>query len=482
MVKKSSSKEFIFWSLSKLSQAIKNKEISPVDVTQALLERIDNIDGHINSFITILHDEALREAKQAEEEIMSGQIKSPLHGIPIGLKDIIFTKGIKTTMGSEIYQDYVPKHNATVVDKLKEAGSIIIGKLNTHQFAYGPTGDRSYFGPVRNPNNLSKMSGGSSSGSAAAVSADLCYGALGTDTSGSIRIPASFCGIVGMKPTSGRVSKYGVFPMSWILDHVGPMTKSVEDNALVLNALIGNDPKDPYSVFKDKEDFTRYLHKGITGTVIGIPSTFYFEQLESEVQQEINKALTIFKELGATIREIDIPDLTKITEAQHVILKSDAYAVHESRLREYPEQWDIEVKERLFTGAEPKAYEYALALQKRHWAINEYNKVFKEVDIIAGPTVAILPPDIEQRELDIDGYKGQHIRWPMIKLTGHANMTGFPSLSLPCAFSSSGLPIGLQLTSKAFDEANLYRFGYAFEEANGYDHLKVSFKKQWFHQ
>lgn len=451
-------------SLAKLSKLIEGKQVSPVEVTEKLLDRIDEVDKDVNAYITVLHEDALKGAVKAEKEIMAGRYRGPLHGVPLGLKDLIYTKGVRTTMGSEIYKDHVPTYDATVTRKLKEAGAILIGKHNTHQFAYGPTGDRSYFGPVKNPHDQTKMSGGSSSGSAAAVARNLCYGALGSDTSGSIRIPASFCGTVGMKPTFGRVSKYGVFPVSWTLDHVGPITKNVEDNAILLNALIGYDSKDPYSVQKEEEDFTRYLQDGIEGTVIGIPSTYYFENLDPVVQRKVLQALKTFEQLGATVREIDIPDLQKMTEAQHIILKSEAYAVHEKRLQEFPDKWDDEVKERLFTGVEPKAYEYALALQTKHYAQSEFQKVFSEVDVVVAPSVAIPPPDLNQRQLNDIGFEGEHIRWPIIKLTGHANFAGFPSLSIPCGMTDTGLPIGLQLMGQSFDEANLYRMAHTFIE------------------
>jgi aspartyl-tRNA(Asn)/glutamyl-tRNA(Gln) amidotransferase subunit A len=458
--------EFLFWSLEELSNALKEKQISPVEVTQQLIDRIESVDKNINSYITVAHEKALASANQAEKEILTGDIKGPLHGVPVGLKDLIYTKEIKTTMGSEIYQDFLPDYNATVTDKLEEAGAIIIGKLNTHQFAYGPTGDRSYYGAVKNPHDPSKITGGSSSGSGAAVAAFLCYGALGTDTGGSIRIPASMCGIVGMKPTFGRVSKYGVFPLSQTLDHIGPMTRTVKDNAILLHAIAGYDKNDQYSVHEDKEDFTRELDKGLKDTVIGIPTSFYFEKLEQDVKKQIQDAITVFQRLGAKVVEVDLPNLEQISLALHTILRCDAYSVHAQRLQEYPIQWDHEVKERLLLGAETKGYEYAKALEYRHIAINAYKEVLNKVDVILAPTVPILPTNLDQRKIDLPGYEGQHVRTPITRLTGPTNLNGFPSLSVPCGFSKSGLPIGMQLIGKPLDEAKLYRFGYAFEQEN----------------
>ncbi|KQU25878.1 glutamyl-tRNA amidotransferase [Bacillus sp. Leaf13] len=455
--------EILQWDLFKLSNAIYNKQISPVEVTGHIIERISQVNPKINAYITVLADQAIKDAKQAEQEITLGNWRGPLHGIPIGVKDMIYTKNIKTTMGSQLFKNFLPDYNATVVEKLKRTGAIIIGKQNTHEFAYGPTGDRSYFGPVRNPYDLSKMTGGSSSGSAAAVASALCYGALGTDTGGSVRIPSSICGIVGMKPTFGRVSKYGLYPTSWTLDHIGPMTRCVKDNAILLNVLSGYDSQDYYSIKTTQEDFTRLLNKGIKGSVIGIPSSFFFERVELEVKNQVLQAIEVFKSLGAEVRPVNIPQIQKISLAHQMIVKCEAYTIHESPLVNSPELYDTEVKERLLSGSIPKALEYVKALQMKQVAIHEFNQVLEEVDVILFPTVSVLPPDIEQREVTIEGYP-EHVRSAINRLNGPTNLNGFPSLQIPCGFSSSGMPIGLQLIGKQLDEANLYRFAHSFEQ------------------
>src|SRR5215212_5094609 len=242
-------------SVVELGAAFRGRRLSPVEVVGTLLERIENVDEKLNAFITVLSEKALEEAARAEKELLAGEYRGPLHGVPIGLKDLIYTKGVRTTMGSAFFEDHIPDDNATVVSKLEEGGAIIIGKTNTHEFAYGPTGDRSYFGPTRNPHDPSRISGGSSGGSGAAVAAGLCYAALGSDTAASVRVPAALCGTVGMKPTFGRVSKNGVFPLAWTLDHVGPLARTVEDNALLLNVLAGYDAQDPHSAYRPVEDF-----------------------------------------------------------------------------------------------------------------------------------------------------------------------------------------------------------------------------------
>jgi aspartyl-tRNA(Asn)/glutamyl-tRNA(Gln) amidotransferase subunit A len=412
-------------------------------------------------------------AKKSEQQLMAGTIQGPLHGVPVGLKDLIYTKGKRTTMGSEIYKDFIPSFDAAVVEKLERAGAIIIGKLNTHQFAYGPTGDRSHFGPARNPHNINRITGGSSGGSGAAVSAGLCYGALGTDTGGSIRIPASCCGIVGMKPTFGRISKYGVFPLSWTLDHVGPMTRTVRDNAIMLNVLAGYDERDPYSAQCEDEDFTRLLQQSIKGSVIGIPRNFYFEGIDWEVETRVREAVSVFQGLGAEIHEVDIERIYDASQAHLVTLRSEAYSIHKERLKSYPNQWDEQVKERLLSGENTKAHEYVQAQQEKWQSIQAFNRVLDKVDVLLAPTLPILPTEVFQAEVEINGTT-QPIRFTINRLTGPTNLNGFPSLSIPCGFSSTGLPISFQLIGKRWSESTLYQFGYSFEAASQIPTLKFN--------
>jgi aspartyl-tRNA(Asn)/glutamyl-tRNA(Gln) amidotransferase subunit A len=460
-VSKEISGNFLDWDLVTLSDAIRNKQISPVEVTRKMLERIAAENDQLNAYITVTDNEALAQAAQAEKEINAGNMKGYLHGIPIALKDLIYTKDITTTMGSEIYSEYIPDYDAAAVEKLKEAGAVIIGKLNTHQFAYGATGDRSFFGPVRNPYDTSKVSGGSSSGSGAAVAASLCYASLGTDTGGSIRIPSSFGGIVGMRPTFGLVSTYGVFPLCKTLDTIGPMTKTVKDNAVLLSLLAGFDERDLHSIQKDPEDFTRYLDKGVEGTVIGVPPSNFFDHVNEEITRDVHQAIETFRSLGAEIRTVEIPDLEQTLAAFRVTLKSEAYSGHVERLQEYPaSQWDEEVRERLLTGSTITAHEYIQAQQVKQWAIREYNKMFSEVDVLVIPALPILPFDINQREIKINDSM-EPVSLQLNRFTGSISLIGFPSLTVPCGMSSAGLPIGLQLVGKPFDEANLYRFGSA---------------------
>lgn len=452
--------------ITTLSKKIRSKEVSPKEIVAQLVARIEAVNPVLNAYITVAAEEAFEQAKQAEAEIMSGQYRGPLHGVPIGLKDLIYTKGIKTTMGSELFKDFIPDSDATVVQKLKRAGAIIIGKLNTHEFAYGSTGDVSYFGPVRNPYDTSKMTGGSSSGSGAAVASALCFGALGTDTGGSIRIPSSACGIVGMKPTFGRVSKHGAYPLGFTLDHIGPMTRTVRDNAELLGILAGHDPEDPHSVQQAGEDYTRDLGESIRGKVVGIPSTFYFDLIDEEIRSKMEEAIGLLRAMGAEIRTVELPVLSEVSWAQLKTIQSEAYAVHEAHVGSSAEKYHPEVLERLQASAEAKGYEYVKAQDIRRRAQESFRRAFEQVDVMVAPTLPILPPDIGQREIQIQG-QSEPVRAALLRLTGPTNLTGLPSLSIPCGFSKTGLPIGIQFIGRPFDEAVLYQFGAAFEKEIG---------------
>jgi aspartyl-tRNA(Asn)/glutamyl-tRNA(Gln) amidotransferase subunit A len=454
-------------SLAGLFRELLARRLSPVEVVRALLGRIEA--DETNSFITVTAERALEEASLAEREILAGRHRGPLHGVPVALKDIIYTRGVRTTMGSARYAGHVPDHSATVARKLEEAGSVLIGKTNTHELAYGPTGDRSYFGPTLNPHDARRITGGSSGGSGAAVAAMLCYGALGSDTGGSIRIPAALCGIVGMKPTFGRVSKRGVFPLCWNLDHVGPITRTVEDNALMLDVLASYDQEDLYSVDWPAEDFTRDLRRGLHGASIGLPRSFYFDHVDEEVGARVLDAVEVFRSLGARVREVEIPNLIDTLQAQRLILGAEAYAVHEESLENESETFDVEVGERLMEGARPRAYRYAKARRRGVLATDEFDHALHGVDALLTPTLPITATDIGQREVSIGDYE-ESVRSALTRFTGPTNLTGHPSLSIPCGNTATGLPVGLQLIGRHFDEATLYRFGHAYEEAMVQDH------------
>lgn len=449
------------WSISELSEVIKRKQISPVEITKKTLEAIVIKDNSLNSYITVLEDEALAQAKKAEKMIMEGESNSPLCGIPIGLKDLIYTKNVRTTAGSAIYKDFYPEFDGEVVTRLKNSGAVIIGKLNMHEFAYGITGDRSYYGSVTNPYDSLKIAGGSSSGSGAAVAAGLAFGSIGSDTGGSIRIPASCCGIVGMKPTFGRVSRHGTMTLSWTLDHLGPMTRTVKDNAIILSEIAGYDERDSYSVNYQKEDFTSEIGKEIEGFKIGIPTSYYLEIIQPEVKAIYNKMIEKLKVLGATIEYIDLPYMNELQRAQSFILTSEAYGVLESELQDRPEKILEEVRGRITSGKGMKVSDYIRALEVKHKGNNMFQKALKNVDVIMTPTLPILPTDIDQREIEVDGNKMSTA--VINRLTGPTNTIGFPSISVPGGFSTDGLPVGIQFIGKPFSEKYLYQVAYQVE-------------------
>ena len=450
--------------LADLGRALKEGEASPVEVTEAVLGRIEERDGELNSFVTVAPERAMEAAGRADREIRAGRYRGALHGVPLGVKDLISTAGVRTTMGSAFFEDHVPDLDAKVVRKLEGSGAIVVGKTNTHEFAYGTTGDRSRFGPVGNPHDPFRISGGSSSGSAAAAAAGLVYGALGTDTGGSIRIPAALCGAVGMKSTFGRVSKRGVFPLAWTLDHVGPITRTVGDNAILFNTLAGHDPDDPYSARRDPEDFARDLGRGIGGGVVGSPSGFYFERLDEEVAERVGEAIEVFRGLGAEVRPVEVPLLREALDAQRLVLAAEAYAVHAERLRTEPEKFDEEVRERVAAGEALRAHEYAEAQRTKLSSLRAFDRVLEGVDVLLTPTVPIPATEIGQRKVTIAG-REEPIRASLNRLTGPTNLNGLPSLSVPCGRTASGLPVGLQLVGRLFGEATLYRYGHAFEGA-----------------
>ena len=432
------------------SNRIKEKQLSPIDLVESTIERIESINPKINAYITVKDKEALlKEARKCESEISKGYYKGPLHGIPISIKDMLFTKNLKSTMGSEVYKNYVPTIDAYVVQLLKKAGAIIIGKVNTHELAYGPTGDESYYGPVRNPHNLNKVSGGSSSGSAASVATFTSFGSIGTDTGGSIRIPASFCGVVGMKPTYGKVSKDGVYSLAWNLDHVGPITRTVRDNILMYNSIV------------ESEEILIYdYEKDFKGLRIGIPLEYFYEHLDEDVKNSLDNVLKLLIANKASIEIIELPSLNEITEHQKTILRTEAYANNRENFERYPSLFGKEVSERLLTGIDIKGYEYALALRRQPKLIKQINKLFETVDVLITPTVPILPPGIKERRLLND--EG-HIRWTILKNTSPFNYLGLPAISIPCGQSQTGMPIGLQIISRSNNEKVIYEVALAIE-------------------
>ena len=449
-----------YLTITEAAAGLRRKDFSPVDLTNACLQRIEAIDGKLHSFLTRTGDLALKQAKQAEKELSSGEDRGPLHGIPIALKDLYATKGIRTTCHSAVLQDWLPDIDAAAVTKLQEAGTILLGKLGMHEFAFGGPSLDAPFPAVRNPWNTAHIPGGSSSGSGAAVAAGLCYGALGSDTGGSIRTPSAHCGIVGIKATYGRVSRQGVVPLSWSLDHAGPMARSVEDAALLLQVIAGYDAKDPASAELPVPDFRAPLTAGIKGLRIGVPRANWFDEnkgTDPQTETVFHHALRTMEALGANIVEIDGRPFSLARMANQTILTAEAYAYHEKRFQADPMQFGTSVRRRMLEGAFLSAADYITALRARTVLNEKIRANFSQVDALATPTVA-RPPEA----FDALDPNEQNLR---PSFTNPFNLTGLPAISLPCGFTPDGLPVGLQIIAKAFHETTCFRIGYAYEQA-----------------
>lgn len=449
-------------SIGELAPLLQSKEVSPVELTEAVLQNVEKYDGDVNSYIQIQADGARAAAKAAENEIAGGNYRGPLHGIPMALKDIMYFKGETATMGSGIHKDFVPDFDATVVSKLKKAGVVFTGKLNMHEYAWGATTTNPHFGACRNPWDLSKIPGGSSGGSGAAVSANMAIASLGTDTGGSIRIPAASCGIIGLKPTHGRISKFGCFPLAWSLDHIGPMTKTVYDAALLLETLTGYDPRDPTSVDKPSRSYSTGLSGDVKGKVIGINEEYFFRNVDKRVDEAVRNAISELEKMGARIEPVKIPSLSMAEYAELVTITSEASAVHHANLEKHPDMFGEDTRFLLEFGELVTAVDYLQAQQIRRKLSNEFAQVFGQVDVLISPTLPFLPPPIGDSTVDINGQSLSFLD-EVIRFTGPGNLTGLPALSIPCGVRD-GLPIGLQIMGPAFQEEKVLDVAFALEK------------------
>ncbi len=453
-----------YLTIGEASELIRRQELSPVELTRACLDRIDATDGQLHSFITLLADEALDAARNAEAEILSGTYKGRMHGIPFALKDLYDTAGVRTTSGSRVDFDRVPSEDATTTARLKGAGGILLGKLAMHEFALGGPDFTTPFEPARNPWNLAHVTGGSSSGSASAVASGQCMGALGSCTGGSIRGPASLTGIVGLKATYGRVSRFGVVTLSWSQDHAGPMTWTVEDTAYMLQAIAGHDPKDPTSSHAPVPDYELSLREDIRGLKIGVPRHFFFDphpDINSEVVAKVEQGLSVLDELGATIQEVSVPSLEHVRAANSIIMLSEAFAFHEKNLKNRPNDFGEMVRARFRIGGLFSASDYLQAQRARQSVKQEFAEVLRQVDVVVTPTMT-------QPAAAFEGYDATStVRGR--SFTAPFNVTGLPAISVPCGFTEGGLPIGMQIAGKPFDEPTVLRAAYTYQQsANWY--------------
>ncbi|HEY6970594.1 MAG TPA: amidase [Candidatus Angelobacter sp.] len=444
-------------SLDEASQLVRNKKVSPVELTQACLARIERLNPRLNAFITVTAESGLAEAHAAEADIQHGRWRGPLHGIPIALKDLFDTAGVRTTAASGLFKDRVPAEDAEVVRRLKASGAVLLGKLNMHEFAYGGSSVISYFGPVRNPWALDHIAGGSSAGSAAAMAAELCYGALGSDTGGSIRQPSAYCGTAGIKPTYGRVSTRGVIPLSWLYDHVGPMTRTVTDAARMLQVLAGYDPEDTNSTETAVPDYSAAMHEK-KPVRVGVPRKVFYESLHPEIESAMNAALAVTAKLAVSQQEVEIPASNDTT-----ILRAEAYAYHFENIKKSPELYQPETLRRIRSAEDVNMVTYVQARRQVDQFRRAIHKTFETVDLLITPTTPVPPFIIAELLADVDNLRTREIL--SLRNTRPFNILGLPTISVPCGFTSAGLPIGMQITGPPWAEGAVLRLAYAYEQA-----------------
>ncbi len=453
-------------SIDELAPRIRSGELSPVELTQASLDRIERLEPQLNAFLEVFTEGALAQAREAEAEIRSGSYKGPLHGITIALKDLIDVEGTVTTGGSTVLKDNMATSDATVTRLLKEAGSIIIGKAALVEFAMGATGVNPHYGPSHNPWNIDRICCGSSMGSAAAVAGGLSVGALGSDTGGSIRMPAAVTGIAGLKPTYGRISRAGVLDLSWSCDHVGPMTRTVADCAHMMNVLAGYDPADPASSQQPVPDFTSELERGFKGLRVGVPKEFFFDDVDPEIEAAVRAGIDLMEREGASVEEVSMPWVALGRTINSGLLVAEAAAVHRSVIQTRAAELSPAIRARLESAIIVPAVDYIDTQRARRKFIEQMDDAMSDLDVLITPSVPIQTPTIAEctpppGSADAPGGGA------LTQFTGVFDTTGQPSLSMNCGFTKDGMPIGMMINGRAFDEVSVLRAGAAFERAAG---------------
>jgi len=456
-------------SLSSIAESIRQERVSPVELIEVLFKRIERIDGKLNSYVTLLKNEALKEAKDVEKQLKRGLYKGPLHGIPFAVKDVFATKGVRTTAGCRLFADFIPDYDATPVERLKSSGAILLGKLNTHELALGGLTDNKLFGQTKNAWDVQRITGGSSGGPATALAASLCFASLGTDGGGSIRIPAALCGVTGFKPTYGRVSRFGLVPVHWSLEHVGPIAKTAKDAAIILTAIAGQDPKD-YSTSSDAvPDYTASLSGDLEGVRVGYISQYSGEAADEEVDRSFRNALHVFEQLGASVTEVSIPVLRSGNIIRQIIIASEAACLLWDKVKVRASEIDRIARRYLEFGALTLTTEYLKAQQLRSVFIQEIGKVFKKYDILLSPTTPATAARIDEKSITLRGKREDDFNDVFSRFNGAYNIAGLPSISTPCGFDSKGLPIGLQIAGKAFDDALVLNAAYTYQRKTNFE-------------
>jgi aspartyl-tRNA(Asn)/glutamyl-tRNA(Gln) amidotransferase subunit A len=448
---------------------IELRQLSPLELAEAYLARIERINPKLNCYLRLTGELARKQAREAEKALRHATRRKSLLGIPIALKDLYETQGIETTAGSSFLRNYIPQKDARTVERLRQAGAILLGKLNLHEIALGVTNVNPHYGTCRNPWDRERISGGSSGGSAAALAARLCAGSLGTDSGGSIRIPASLCGIVGLKPTYGRVSLQGVLPLSWNTDHAGPMARCVEDAAILLQVVAGYDPRDPSSVRKPVGDYLTQLKEGVRGWRIGLAADELLGRTDPEIEQAIQAAAQAFRALGAKVETQAFPGLRDAGQANLLMVTSDAAAYHRENLLNHPEGFGEDVFRRLRSGAEVTSTDYSLARRNQALLRRQFERFFEQYDLLILPTTPVPAPPI----LGPDAVEQARL---LTRFTAPFNLTGLPAISIPAGFTEGGLPIGLQIVARPWNEARLLQGAYAYEQAHAWKARKPDFE------
>jgi aspartyl-tRNA(Asn)/glutamyl-tRNA(Gln) amidotransferase subunit A len=455
-------------SLAQAARLVKKREVSPVELVEASLERIAQVDPQLKAFIRVFEDEARQVAKAAEMMVMAGHDLGPLHGIPVALKDNVALRGFPTTAGSRILADWIPEQDATVTARLRQAGAVFVGKLNMHEFAWGGTSDNPHYGTVRNPWNIDRFPAGSSGGSGAAVAARACYGAIGTDTGGSIRLPSAINGIVGIRPTYGRVSNHGIIPLAWSMDTAGPMTRTVADCALMFGAVAGHDPRDASTARVSVPDYVGALDDGIAGLRIGIIPGYFFHHLQRPVHDAVTAALDTLVAAGAQLVDVDIRNIHGNISAQLTIEAAEPSAYHQRWLRERPDDYGDDVRMLLEVGELLLATHYLQAQRYRNLLRSEFMEAFRRVDVFVCPTLPFTATRIGEMKVQIEAGQEEAMLSAIMQFTGVPSLTGLPSLNVPCGFDQDGMPIGMQIIGRPFDEATLFRAGAAYQAATDF--------------
>lgn len=463
--------ELAYLRLDELGRAYLTGGLSPVEVTEVMLARIERLNPRINAFLKVTADEARKQARSAETEIRAGEWRGPLHGVPVSVKDLFFTRGVETTGGSPIYRGFVPDFDSTVVARLKAAGAVLLGKAHLHELAYGITNDNPYYGPCLNPWDRSRIPGGSSGGSAAAVSAGLSFASFGTDTGGSIRIPSSYCGVTGLKPTYGRISRHGVIPLSVNLDHVGPFARTVKDAALAAEIVAGADKNDPSCLRVSCPAWGANLESSIRGWRVGVVRGSFIGHLHPEIAEAMAQAERELECAGVELEEVEIPDAVEVGEVAHLMQMADGAAVYHRRIVEQPEAFSEDVRILIEQGHLVSAVDYINAQRFRRQFQKKLRARFRRLKAMLLPATPIPAPLLKQREIELAGGH-EDIGLASTRLVRPFNFAGVPVLTVPCGFTSEGLPFGMQIVTRAGDELTGLSLGHAYQERTGWHTLR----------